>query len=319
MNNTKLLIQIPCYNEQNTLPEVLNDLPKEIEGIHEIIVQIIDDGSADDTIKVAESYNVNFILKHPKNRGLAAAFKTGVNNALKLKVDYLVNTDGDNQYCGADIEKMVMIAIKQDADLVIGCRPIKNHKEFSFTKKILQGIGSWVLRKISGTDIKDAASGFRVYSKKSLLNINIYSEFSYCMETLIQLGFLNMKILGVDISVNKKTRESRLFKNIFQYVFMQTKTIVNILLLYRSHLIFSFLSIFSMLLSFSLFFRYFYLVNYFNAPSDSFWPSIIVASILFLISIVLYFFGIIASLTSANRVLLEEVLYRNRERAHKES
>ncbi len=308
----KLIIQIPCFNEEKTLPDVFNDLPKTVPGIEIIETQIIDDGSTDNTIKIAKELGVNHIIELTRNKGLARAFKTGVNNALILNADYLVNTDGDNQYQGKDISKLVQKAISSKADLIVGCRPIKNHPEFSFIKKQLQFFGSWILRKVSNTKIKDAASGFRVYSKNAMLHLNVYSDFSYCMETLIQLGLENMKIVGVDIGVNSKTRPSRLFKNVPQYLWRQSKTIISIFLLYRTNILFKSASILSFFISLILALRYLFLVFLYNAPSDNFWPSIILSGTLLILSVFLYITGILAYLLAANRKLSEEILFRLR-------
>ncbi len=308
----KLIIQIPCFNEEETLSQVIADLPKVISGIDTIETQIIDDGSTDKTTTVAKSLGIDHIINFKKNKGLAAAFKAGVNNAILLGADYLVNTDGDNQYQGKDIAKIVEAAISENADLVVGCRPIKNHPEFSFIKKQLQYFGSWILRKVSNTNINDAASGFRVYSRDSMLRLNIYSDFSYCMETLIQLGLENMKIVGVNIGVNPKTRESRLFKNISQYLWRQVKTIIGIFLLYRTNILFSSSSVITFLISLVLTLRYLFLVLYSNAPASDFWPTIILAGVLLILSVFLYITGIFASLQAANRKLSEEILYRLR-------
>ena len=184
----KLIIQIACYNEEKTLAETVWDLPKKIEGIDEIEIMVIDDGSSDKTVEVAEKLGVHYIVRQAYNKGLAKTFMNGISQALKNKADIVVNTDGDNQYFGGDIEKLVKPIIAKKADIVVGCRPIIHHPEFNIIKKILQICGSWVLRKISKTDARDAASGFRAFSKEACLKIFIHTNFSYCMETLIQAG-----------------------------------------------------------------------------------------------------------------------------------
>jgi glycosyltransferase involved in cell wall biosynthesis len=306
----KLIIQIPCFNEEKTLPSTIADLPGNIEGIDIIETQVIDDGSTDDTLKVAESLKVNHIISFKTNRGLAEAFKAGVDNAIINGAEILVNTDGDNQYCGEDIVKLVRPIVNGKADIVIGCRPIDTHPEFSIFKKIMQKIGSCALRKISNTSVKDAASGFRAYNKSALLRMNIYSQFSYCMETLIQAGFNNLKIVCVDIKVNLKTRDSRLFKNILEYIWKQSKTMVTIFLLYRANWIFNFITISVLLLSFFFVVRYIMLISFFNAPAASFWPSIILSGVLFIVAVLIFFVGILASLISSVRKLCEDINYR---------
>lgn len=305
----KLIIQIPCYNEAETLPVTLADLPTEIRGIDSIETQVIDDGSSDNTFEVAKRLGVNHVIKFKRNKGLAAAFKAGVDNALLNEADILVNTDGDHQYSGKDIPKLVEPILNGSSNIVVGCRPIDDHPEFTFIKKKLQKIGSWVLRKVSKTNVRDAASGFRAYDKDAMLRINIFSSFSYCMETLIQAGYYNLEIGTCDINVNPKIRESRLFRNIFQYIFKSGATIVNMFLLYRSSAFFSGLAGLTFLISIFLVLRYLYLVFMMGAPKDVFWPTIILSGILLVISCFLYLTGIITSLIAANRKLNEEVLY----------
>ncbi|MCP3965720.1 MAG: glycosyltransferase family 2 protein [Lentisphaerae bacterium] len=210
----KLIIQIPCFNEENTLAETIADLPKNIPGIDKIEVMVVDDGCTDGTVSVAKSLGVDHIVRLGTNRGLATAFWRGIEHAMDHGADILVNTDADNQYCGADIAKLVQPVIEDEADMVVGCRPIAKHPEFKFLKKMLQLFGSWTLRKISKTNVRDAASGFRAFSREMCQRIFIHSRFSYCMETLIQAGNSGCRVASVDIRVNPKTRESRLFKNI---------------------------------------------------------------------------------------------------------
>lgn len=308
----KLIIQIPCFNEEKTLPLTFADLPKKIEGIDIIETQIINDGSTDGTEEVARKLGINHIISFKKNKGLAAAFKAGVDHALTRNADILVNTDGDNQYCGKDIAKLVNPILNGAADVVIGCRPIDTHPEFSFVKKKLQKLGSWLLRRFSNTDVKDAASGFRAYNKDALLYINVFSRFSYCMETLIQAGYSNLKITSVDININPKTRDSHLSKNIANYIWRSGVTIMNIFLLYKSVQLFTVLSLLLLLASIGLVIRYLVLITIKGAPLDVFWPSIILAGTLLALSFFVYLTGILASLISANRKLSEEVLFRLR-------
>lgn len=306
----KLIIQIPCYNEEKTLPVTLAGLPKEIDGIDTIEVQIIDDGSTDRTIEVARKFGVDYIVSFKKNRGLAAAFKAGVDNALRNNADVLVNTDGDNQYYGGDIIELIRPIINGEADIVIGCRLISAHPDFSLFKKNLQRIGSWVLGKISNTGIRDVTSGFRAYNREAMLHMNIFSVFSYCLETLIQAGYNNLKISNVDIRVNPKTRESRLFKSNFEYILKSLKTIISIFIIYRSNFFFTFISLLMLFFCAALFFRYLILISLFNSPAGSFWPSIIVAGIFLTAGIFFYLTGILATLIASNRKLEEDIIYR---------
>ncbi len=293
------------------------DLPKSIEGIDIIEVQIINDGSTDRTVEVAKSLGVDHIVNFSSNQGLAAAFKAGVENALIQNADILVNTDADNQYFGSDIEKLVRPILDNKAEMVVGCRPIINHPEFTLFKKFLQMLGSWVLRTASKTNVPDAASGFRAYSRDCLMHINVYSKFSYCMETLIQAGNSKTKIGYVSIRVNPKTRDSRLFKSIPAYVYKSGTTIVNIFLIYRSKVFFFTLASITFLISFILFARYIILVLFYSSPSSSFWPSIVLAGILLGLSFQLVLTGIITSLIAANRQLSEEIIYRMRKDLNK--
>lgn len=306
----KLIIQIPCFNEENTLSAAILDFPKDIQGVDIIETQVIDDGSTDATIEAAGALKINHIVSFKSHRGLAEAFKAGVDNALINGADILVNTDGDNQYRGQDIALLVKPILDGKADIVIGSRPIDTHPEFSFLKKIMQKVGSCALRKASNTCVKDAASGFRAYSKNALLRMNIYSQFSYCMETLIQAGLNNLKIVCVDIGVNPKTRDSRLFRNISEYIWKQSKTMATIFLLYRASWFFNFIAIGALLLSLFFAARYMILISFLNAPAASFWPSIILSGALFIVAVLVFFVGILASLISSVRKLCEDINYR---------
>jgi len=308
----KLIIQIPCLNEEKTLPSVLKDLPTQIEGIDVIETQVIDDGSNDRTAEIAQAEGVNYIIRFSHNRGLAAAFQAGMENALLHNADILVNTDGDNQYNGADIAKLVRTMLEKQAEVVVGCRPIIGHPEFSLVKRGLQLLGSWVVRRISKTSIPDATSGFRAYSRQALLQLNIISTFSYCLETIIQAGLANMRVVHTPIRVNAMTRPSRLFRNTGEYIYRQLKTIVQMLIIYRSNDIFRSLSLGLMLGAVALVTRYMYLINFENAEASRFWPSIILSSVLAILSGVTYLSGILASLLSAQRKVSEEEVYHLR-------
>jgi len=308
----KLIIQIPCFNEEATLEETVLALPKSIEGIDVIETQIIDDGSTDRTIEVARKLNINHIISFKQNKGLAAAFRAGVANALEQGADILVNTDGDNQYYGGDIEKLIAPIINAKAEVVVGARPIEDHPEFGYFKKKLQKIGSWTLRQFSQTNIPDAASGFRAYSQDALIHLNVYSDFSYCMETLIQTGLSNLKVLSVDIRVNPQTRKSRLFSSIPQYVWKSGNTMLSIFLLYRGSQVLTALSALLFLVALAIFARYFFYIGFFDAPSSAFWPSIIIGGAIFTVAFFSYIASIMCLQISANRKLLEEILYRAR-------
>jgi glycosyltransferase involved in cell wall biosynthesis len=305
----KLFIQIPCLNEEKTLPVVYADLPRKIEGIDEIEVLIIDDGSTDDTVKVAEKLGIKHILKLGTNRGLAYAFMSGINYSLEHGADIVVNTDGDNQYYGEDIAKLVQPIIEDRADMVVGSRPILKHKEFSLAKKFFQLLGSMTLRLISKTNIKDAPSGFRAISRKTGMKLYVYSRFSYTMETLIQAGNSNLRVRSVDVRVNPKTRDSRLFKNSFEHIRKSGSTITNMFVLYRPGRFFSIIGSLFLIPALVLGIRFIYLV-FIHAnpdPERTYIPSLILLAIFAFIGIFSFFLGIIGELIKQQRKLMEEV------------
>jgi glycosyltransferase involved in cell wall biosynthesis len=305
----KLFIQIPCLNEAATLPAVVHDLPGKIDGIDEIEVLVIDDGSTDNTVEVARELGIQHILKLGTNRGLAYAFMSGVNYCLEHGADIVVNTDGDNQYLGEDIARLVDPVIRDTADMVVGSRPILKHKEFSLTKKFFQVVGSMTLRLISKTHVKDAPSGFRAMSRKACTQLYVYSKFSYTMETIIQAGNSNMRVMSVDVNVNPRTRDSRLFRNSFEHIRKSGATIMNMFVLYRPGRFFSIIGSLFLLPAFVLGFRFIYLV--FLAPSPdpdrTYLPSLILLAIFAFIGVFSFFLGIIGELIKQQRRLMEEV------------
>lgn len=307
-----LVIQIPCLNEEKTLAQTLKDLPKSLPGVDRIEVQIINDGSTDQTETVAKQNGVHHIIRFTHRKGLAAAFRAGMENALKLGADVLVNTDADNQYQGKYIADLVRPISLGVADIVVGQRPIIDHPEFSWLKKKLQLLGSYVLRLASQTDVKDAASGFRAYSQKALIELSIFSSFSYTLETLIQAGHQNLKILSVPIQINRKTRESRLFRNMPHYLWNSTRTIAKVFLIYKSPATFSLLALTALGIGAALAARYGYMIGYENAPRTAFWPSVILSGALLIMSLQFYLTSILSELISSNRKLLEEVVGRLR-------
>ena len=228
----KLIIQIPCYNEAETLPVTLADLPRQVDGLDRVEWLVIDDGSTDDTARVAREHGVGHVVSHTKNQGLARAFMTGLDSSLNLGVDVIVNTDADNQYNAADIPALVKLVLDKQADIVVGARPVNGIKHFSFLKKI-QDLGSWVVRKVSGTDISDAPSGFRAFSREAAMHLNVFNEYTYTLETIIQAGQKNMAITSVPVRVNEDLRPSRLLKNIPSYIHRSIMAIVRIFVVYR--------------------------------------------------------------------------------------
>lgn len=229
----KLIIQVPCYNEAETLEIALNDLPKHIDGIDEIEYLIINDGSKDDTVKVAKKWGVNYVVNFKQNKGLAKGFMAGLDACLRNGADIIVNTDADNQYCGEDIEKLVRPILNGEADMVIGERPIDETEHFSPLKKKLQHFGSWVVRKASKTNIPDAPSGFRAYSREAAISMNVVNEYTYTLETIVQAGRNKMALASVPIRTNAELRPSRLFSSMFGYVKKSMLTIIRAYLMYR--------------------------------------------------------------------------------------
>ena len=305
----KLIIQIPCFNEEKTLSSTINDLPLKVEGFNEVELLVIDDGSTDKTFEKAKQLGVEHIIQLGSNRGLATAFKIGIEYALEQGADVIVNTDGDNQYCGKDIAKLTKPIIEKKADMVIGCRPIKNHPEFELVKKILQIFGSWVLRNISKTNIRDAASGFRAFSRETCQRLNIISQFSYTMESLIQAGNSGLRIKSVDIRVNKKTRESRLFKNIPEFIYKSGTTIFMMFLLYRPGKFFALFASFFLIPSLMLGIRFLYLISQNSDPSRTYIPSLILLSILAWTGFLCIAIGLIGIKIKSLRKIQNEILY----------
>jgi glycosyltransferase involved in cell wall biosynthesis len=310
----KLIIQIPCFNEEKTLPLVFADLPKEIPQINTIEYLVIDDGSTDNTIETAKGLGVHHIIQLGSNRGLAYAFSAGIKYALEVGADIVVNTDGDNQYYGGDIEKLVKPIIEGNSDIVVGCRPILKHKEFSPVKKLFQLLGSWVLRRISKTRVKDAPSGFRAFSREACYRFFIYSSFSYTMETLIQAGNSNLRVQSVDVSVNPKTRNSRLFKNIFEHIYRSAGTMLAMYILYRPGRFFFLIGTFFNSIGLALGIRYLYLVFVVAKPDTdrTYLPSLILLAILAFWGIISYLIGILGELIKSIRRQNEELLSNQR-------
>jgi len=313
----KLIIQIPCLNEEKTIAQTIADLPREIPGIDTVEIMVVDDGSSDRTVEVAEECGVDHIVQLGTNRGLATAFRRGTEYALLHGADILVNTDADNQYYGADIPKLAEPILKDEADLVVGCRPIVDHPEFNPVKKLLQLAGSWTLRHISKTTARDAASGFRAFSRETLQRIFIHSRFSYCMETLIQAGNSGIRVASVDIRVNPKTRESRLFKSVPQYIKKSGGTMIAMFVLYRPGRFFATCAVPFMLGALFLGFRFLYLIYGLGTPElgRTHIPSLILLAVCAIIATLLIALGVIGEIMKAQRRITEENLYLQRKQA----
>ncbi|MEI7731226.1 MAG: glycosyltransferase family 2 protein [Verrucomicrobiota bacterium] len=307
----KLIIQIPCLNEAETLPQVLRDLPTRIEGVDVIERLVVDDGSTDGTAEVARSLGVEHVLRMGTTQGLANAFRRGVDHALRHGADIVVNTDGDNQYCGADIPKLLQPILERKADLVVGCRPIVDHPEFGFAKKLLQLLGSRTLQMISKTDVRDAASGFRAFSRETCKRLHVYSAFSYCMETLVQAGNIGLRVASVDIRVNPSTRPSRLFKSIPQYVRKSGGTMLAMFVLYRPGRFFMMIATAFMMVALFLSLRFLWLVYLTPYPDHTrtYLPSIIVMAVCAISSFLMMALSVLGELMKTQRRLGEEKLY----------
>jgi len=312
----KLIIQIPCYNEQDTLGNVLSEIPKKIKGIDIIETQIIDDGSSDDTLKVAKKYKVTHIIKHEKNSWLWISFNSWVKNALSQWADILVNTDGDNQYPSKYIWDLVQPIINKKAEIVIWDRQTKNIAHFSIIKKFFQWLWSSIVRLASGTDIPDSVSWFRAYSRESLLQLNVTSKFSYAVDTLIQAWKKDISITHIKIKTNPPTRPSRLFKNMFHHMFKTSQIIFRIYTMYNPLKIFSRLAwIFAILGSLWLVrFLYFF---YLNPENTGKIQSLIISAVLIIAAIQFFALGIIGDLIAKNRQLIEDNLYLNKKKYYK--
>ncbi len=306
----KLIIQIPCYNEEKTLPVTVRDLPKTLKGIDSIEILVIDDGSTDRTVEAAREAGVHHIVTLTNHKGLAEGFSTGLDACLRMGADIIVNTDADNQYRGEDIQKLVDPILDGKADIVIGDRNIKAIKHFSFVKKHLQGMGSWVVRHLSDTRIPDTTSGFRAFSRDAALRLNVISRFSYTLETIIQAGKKNIALTHVPVRTNEQMRPSRLFSSIPSYIKRSVATIVRVYTLYEPLKIFLYIGggIFGAGLVISLRFLYFY----FAGQGTGHVQSLIMAAVLMIVGFQIILNGFLADIISANRRLIEDVLYRVR-------
>lgn len=302
----KLFIQIPCLNEEYTLRDTLNDLPKKIAGIDEIQILVIDDGSTDRTLKVAKNWGVSHFVIHKENKGLASAFRSGIAYCLDNGADIIVNTDGDNQYKASYIKDITAPIIDQSFDIVIGSRPISEINHFSFKKKILQKLGSYVVRKVSNTSIEDATSGFRALSRAAAKRIRILDDYTYTIDMIISSGRKNMKIISVPIEVNPMTRDSRLIDSIFDYVIRSIKTIFRIFIIYSPLRFFSIIGTIFSFVGISLCVRWLVLFYVFE-HTRTHMPSLVLASITISIGFLFYGIGILSDLISVNRELMQEI------------
>lgn len=306
----KLIIQIPCFNEEQTLPQTFADLPKQICGIDTIEYLIINDGSTDRTAEVARELGINHIVSFKQNRGLARGFMAGIDACLHLGADIIVNTDADNQYRGEDIMRIVQPILDNKADMVIGERPIDQIEHFSRIKKLCQHIGSMVVRIASSTDIADAPSGFRAYSREAALRLNVINEYTYTLETIIQAGRNKSAIISVPIRTNRETRESRLFNNMWGYIKRSIIIIIRASMMYKPLKFFSTLGAIIFLLGLLIGIRY--LVFLIQGTSGGHIQSLILAAVFLMIGFQTIVVGLQGDIIAGNRKLLEDIQYRIR-------
>lgn len=306
----KLIIQIPCYNEEKTLSLVLKNIPRTIKGIDTIETQIINDGSTDKTVEVARNLGVHHIVSYLGNRGLAHAFKTGIENALDNNADIVVNTDGDNQYDSSEIEKLVHPIIEKEADIVIGDRQTSKIEYFSWIKKFFQWLGSKTTAFLTGIKIPDAVSGFRAYSREALFEINVVSEFSYVLDTTVQASKKRLKIVHIPVKTNPPTRESRLFKSMWQHIKKSASDLIRIYSLYEPFKIFLLLAVFFILLGTYPVARYIYF--YFIDEGGGHIQSLIFGVLFYVIGFQFFGLGILGEHMRINRKLIEDILIKHK-------
>ncbi|MEA3400292.1 MAG: glycosyltransferase family 2 protein [Armatimonadota bacterium] len=307
----KLIVQIPCYNEEGTIARTIEDIPRHIAGVDSVEVLIIDDGSSDRTVERALKAGADHLIGFAQNRGLAAAFNAGLDEAVKLGADVIVNTDGDNQYRGECIPDLVGPIVRGEADVVVGARPIDKIEDFSWLKKRLQRLGSWLVRKVSATDVSDATSGFRAFSRQAAVRLTVVSSFTYTHETLIQAGRSGMAVAEVPVRTNERTRPSRLFKSIPEYIARSLSTIGRIYTLYQPFTFFSIIAALLFCVGAALAGRYAY--YYAMGQGGGHVQSVLASGVLVILAMQAFIVGIVADLIAANRKLLQDLLARLRQ------
>lgn len=306
----KLIIQIPCYNEAETLEIALNALPREIKGVDQIEYLIINDGSGDNTVEVARNWGVNYVVNFKRNKGLARGFMAGIDMCLHNGADIIVNTDADNQYCGEDIENLIKPILEGKADIVVGERPIDETEHFSWKKKKFQRLGSWIVRIVSKTDIPDAPSGFRAYSRDAALRLNVVNEYTYTLETIIQAGREKMAITSVPIRTNEELRKSRLFSSMWSYMRRSATVIIRSFMMYKPFRFFTVLGSGIFAIGVLLGIRYLFFL--FTESNAGHVQSLILAAVLMMIGFQTIVTGLLADVVAANRKILEDIQYRVR-------
>lgn len=313
----KLIIQIPCYNEETTLPLTLQDLPRTLPGVDLIEYLVVDDGSTDRTVQLARELGIQHIVCHKSNRGLAAAFVTGLEAALAAGADIIVNTDGDNQYYGADVEALIRPILEGRADVVVGDRGVAALQYFSPVKRALQQIGSWVVTQAAGTSIPDATSGFRAFTREAALRLTVLSDYTYTLETLIQAGARRMAVVYVPVRTNPRTRQSRLVRNTPSFISLSAVTILRFYTMYRPLRVFMTIGGVFIVLAVALGVRFLY--YYILGMGSGHVQSLILAAILTIVGFQIALIGLLADSSAMNRKMMEEILYRVRERELEQS
>lgn len=304
----KLIIQIPCYNESGSLPVTLSKLPRKLDNIDKVEWLVIDDGSDDNTYLTAKENGVDHIVRHVKNLGLARAFASGIEESVRLGADIIVNTDADNQYDAGSIPDLIKPILEGKADMVIGARPISSIPHFSLLKKMLQKIGSWVVRKISHSEIIDAPSGFRAISRSAAMKLNIFTDYTYTLETILQARQKGIVIASVPVNTNPFLRKSRLLKSVPDYIKKSLLTIVRIYMTYSPAKFFFYLGLIPLILGSVLIIRFLYF--YFTQVNAGHIQSLIIAALLIGSGFILFLIGLIADLIAVNRKLLEKINWR---------
>jgi glycosyltransferase involved in cell wall biosynthesis len=304
----KLFVQVPCLNEEQTLPLVLSSIPKKIPGIDSIELLIVDDGSSDRTVEVARKHGVAHVVRHARNMGLARSFRDGVEYALAHGADIVVNTDGDNQYPQDKIAELVQPILAGEAEIVIGDRQTHTIAHFSWFKKVMQRLGSWVVNRAAGTKLPDAASGFRAYSRYSLYRLNIVTRFSYCMETIIQAGNKNLAVASIPVVTNPKTRESRLFSNMFEHMLKSGQAILRSYIMFKPWSVFAWLTGVFAIAGLSPFVRF--AILRLIGDDGNHLQSLIFGVAMLVAALLSFALGVLSDLQRTNRILLEEQLER---------
>ena len=302
---TKVIIQIPCFNEEESLSYTLKTLPRNLPGVDCVEWLIINDGSTDKTVEVAQKFGVDHIINFTHNQGLAKAFMAGLSSSIKAGADIIVNIDADNQYCADDIPKLIGPILSEEAEIVVGERPIAQTGHFSTTKKLLQKLGSWVVRIVSNTDVIDAPSGFRAISRAAAMQLNVFNEYTYTLEMIIQAGQKGIPIKSVRIRTNDPVRPSRLIRSVPNYIRQSATTTMLIFMTYKPLKFFTILGSIPFLIGFILCLRW--VILFLGGPKASSLPSLILAAILMIIGFQLWMLGLVAELMSVNRKLLEDI------------